>query len=66
MDEALQSKEWERGAGFSNTDKDYKAKRPSQNNTASFEQWHDKEFGLTCKMDDEVKTEALARCSMWC
>jgi hypothetical protein len=39
--------------------------RQRQNNTTSFQQWHDKEFGLTWKMDDEVKTEALAKCGMW-
>ena len=74
--EALQPTEWERGPGYNNTEKDSKTMRRAksantqyarqrQNNTTSFEQWHDKEFGLTWKMDDEVKTEALARCGMW-
>ena len=41
-----------------------RTQNPCQYQT-SFEQWHDKEFGVTWKMDEEVRTEALVRCGMW-
>ena len=31
----------------------------------TFNEWHDKEFGLIWKMNDDVRRKALARCGMW-
>ena len=31
----------------------------------TFNDWHDKEFGLVWKMDSDVRSKALARCGMW-
>ena len=31
----------------------------------TFNEWHDKEFGLIWKMNNDVRRKALARCGMW-
>ena len=39
--------------------------RSTQNNTRRIEDWHDKEFGIVWKMNDELRRTALTLCINW-
>ena len=36
-----------------------------QNNQTNYDQWHNKEYGVVWKMDNETRREALGRCGVW-